>query len=322
MSGGRILYNVPCSVCHDNSSGKHYSVYACDGCAGFFKRSVRRNRVYHCKNRNKCVVDKYRRNQCRACRYRRCLDSGMNKDAVQNERGPRQPFPDRHMHITGSFGIKPEPSYVPPAIQIPLSTNQFQSNPVFKLDLYVYEMAARILFYMVHWLRSIKEFQMINVKDQIGSLLHCWHEIFLLSLCEYKFDVPWMNLSHAADRSNGNGIKNLYLMQDISNRIQQMNIDYVEYFHLKLLLFSRWVDSNHNLNGHSLLDDHLMALEMHVRRTYPLQPQRFEQLKSLLSNLRTISSPEIQNLFFKNILGYCSIELILRNLYETITISS
>ena len=39
-------------------------------CAGFFKRSVRRNRIYHCKNRNKCVVDKYRRNQCRACRYR------------------------------------------------------------------------------------------------------------------------------------------------------------------------------------------------------------------------------------------------------------
>lgn len=28
-------------------------------------------------------------------------------------------------------------------------------------------MAARILFYIVHWLRSIKEFQMINVKDQV-----------------------------------------------------------------------------------------------------------------------------------------------------------
>jgi hypothetical protein len=64
-----------------------------------------------------------------------------------------------------------------------------------------------------------------------------------------------------------------------------------------------------------------MALEAHVHRAYPLQPQRFEQLKSLLANLRTVSSPEIQNLFFKNILGYCSIELILRNLYETITVS-
>ncbi len=28
-------------------------------------------------------------------------------------------------------------------------------------------MAARILFYMVHWLRSVKELQMINVKDQV-----------------------------------------------------------------------------------------------------------------------------------------------------------
>jgi len=81
------------------------------------------------------------------------------------------------------------------------------------------------------------------------------------------------------------------------------------------------VDSNHNINGRNLLDDHLMALEVHIRRTYPLQPQRFEQLKSLLANLRTVSSPEIQNIFFKNILGYCSIELILRNLYETITVS-
>ncbi len=81
------------------------------------------------------------------------------------------------------------------------------------------------------------------------------------------------------------------------------------------------MDPNHHMNGRNLLDDHLMALEAHVRRTYPLQPQRFEQLKTLLANVRTVSSPEIQNIFFKNILGYCSIELILRNLYETITVS-
>jgi hypothetical protein len=66
----------------------------------------------------------------------------------------------------------------------------------------------------------------------------------------------------------------------------------------------------------------MMRLEAHVCRTYPLQPQRFEQLKSLLANIRTVSSPEIQHVFFKNILGYCSIELILRNLYETITVST
>lgn len=53
------------------------------------------------------------------------------------------------------------------ATQVPLSNNQFPSTPLFKLDLYVYEMAARILFYIVHWLRSLKEFQIVNVKDQV-----------------------------------------------------------------------------------------------------------------------------------------------------------
>ena len=118
-----------------------------------------------------------------------------------------------------------QPTFVPPATQIPLTESVYPSASVFKLDLYVYEMAARILFYIVHWLRSIKEFQLIPAKDQVRcsfieirffssssrfqltSLLHCWHEIFLLSLCEYKFDVPWINLMHSGQSSEKRQIR-------------------------------------------------------------------------------------------------------------------
>ncbi|VDP66008.1 unnamed protein product [Echinostoma caproni] len=55
------------------------------------RRSIRRNRQYVCKNRSvvggkpnpgNCRIDKSHRNQCRACRLRKCLEVGMNRDVV------------------------------------------------------------------------------------------------------------------------------------------------------------------------------------------------------------------------------------------------
>lgn len=71
-----------CAICGDRATGKHYGASSCDGCKGFFRRSVRKNHVYTCRFRRNCVVDKDKRNQCRYCRLRKCFRAGMKKEGT------------------------------------------------------------------------------------------------------------------------------------------------------------------------------------------------------------------------------------------------
>merc|ERR1719225_2468167 len=75
-----------CVICGDRASGKHYGVYSCEGCKGFFKRTVRKELTYVCRENKECIIDKRQRNRCQYCRYNKCLATGMRREAVQDER--------------------------------------------------------------------------------------------------------------------------------------------------------------------------------------------------------------------------------------------
>ncbi|KAJ8961283.1 hypothetical protein NQ318_008968 [Aromia moschata] len=113
-----------CKVCGDKASGKHYGVASCDGCRGFFKRSIRRNLEYICKENGHCVVDVTRRNQCQACRFKKCLQVNMKRDAVQHERAPRSAQSSLH-HYSLTLGTRfraMQTSPIFPAIPLHLQT--------------------------------------------------------------------------------------------------------------------------------------------------------------------------------------------------------
>uniref|UniRef100_A0A8B9H5T0 Nuclear receptor subfamily 2, group C, member 2 n=1 Tax=Astyanax mexicanus TaxID=7994 RepID=A0A8B9H5T0_ASTMX len=89
--GGEVGRPQPveyCVVCGDKASGRHYGAVSCEGCKGFFKRSVRKSLTYSCRSNQDCVVNKHHRNRCQFCRLRKCLEMGMKMESVQSERKP------------------------------------------------------------------------------------------------------------------------------------------------------------------------------------------------------------------------------------------
>jgi hypothetical protein len=77
-----------CVVCGDRASGRHYGAISCEGCKGFFKRSIRKQLGYQCRGNKNCEVTKHHRNRCQYCRLQKCLAMGMRSDSVQHERKP------------------------------------------------------------------------------------------------------------------------------------------------------------------------------------------------------------------------------------------
>ncbi|XP_071204754.1 peroxisome proliferator-activated receptor gamma-like [Salvelinus alpinus] len=83
-----LLY-IDCRVCGDTASGFHYGVHACEGCKGFFRRTMRLKLVYdHCDLH--CRIHKKSRNKCQYCRFQKCLLVGMSHDAIRFGRMPQE----------------------------------------------------------------------------------------------------------------------------------------------------------------------------------------------------------------------------------------
>ena len=77
-----------CMICEDKATGLHYGIITCEGCKGFFKRTVQNKRVYSCVADCQCVITKQQRNRCQYCRFQKCLRKGMVLAAVREDRMP------------------------------------------------------------------------------------------------------------------------------------------------------------------------------------------------------------------------------------------
>ncbi|XP_029304360.1 nuclear receptor subfamily 4 group A member 2-like isoform X2 [Cottoperca gobio] len=96
-SRGPLSTEGLCAVCGDNAACQHYGVRTCEGCKGFFKRTVQKKAKYVCLAAKSCPVDKRRRNRCQYCRFQKCLVVGMVKEVVRTDglKGRRGRLPSK-----------------------------------------------------------------------------------------------------------------------------------------------------------------------------------------------------------------------------------
>lgn len=83
----KMLGHELCRVCGDKASGFHYNVLSCEGCKGFFRRSVVHGGAgrYACRGNGTCQMDAFMRRKCQLCRLRKCKEAGMREQCVLSE---------------------------------------------------------------------------------------------------------------------------------------------------------------------------------------------------------------------------------------------
>ncbi|XP_068236473.1 retinoic acid receptor RXR-alpha-B-like isoform X2 [Palaemon carinicauda] len=302
LSGSKHL----CSICGDRASGKHYGVYSCEGCKGFFKRTVRKDLSYACREDRLCTIDKRQRNRCQYCRYQKCLSMGMKREAVQEERqrtkgdkGDGDPdsscggIPD--MPITS---IHEAETIVEPTDEQPVDQGDAVTN--------ICQAADRHLVQLVEWAKHIPHFTDLPVEDQVVLLKAGWNELLIAAFSHRSMGVKdgiVLATGLVVHRSSAHqaGVGAIFdrVLSELIAKMKEMKMDKTELGCLRsIVLFNPDAKGLGACNEVEILREKVYAaLEEYTRTTYPHEPGRFAKLLLRLPALRSIGLKCLEYLF-------------------------
>uniref|UniRef100_V9KFP5 Hepatocyte nuclear factor 4-alpha-like protein n=1 Tax=Callorhinchus milii TaxID=7868 RepID=V9KFP5_CALMI len=313
-----------CAICGDRATGKHYGASSCDGCKGFFRRSIRKNHVYSCRFNRQCIVDKDKRNQCRYCRLKKCFRAGMKKEAVQNER-------DRISTRRNSYESGNSPSINTLAQAEVLSRQITLSASGASTDINTKKIATisnvcesmkEQLLVLVEWAKYIPAFCELPLDDQVALLRAHAGEHLLLGVA--KRSIPYKDLlvlgsDHVVHRNTPeveiSRVANR-ILDELVQPFQEILIDDNEYACLKAIVFF-------DPDGKGLSDPGKIkrmrfqvqvSLEDYINDRQYDSRGRFGELLLLLPTLQSITWQMIEQIQFVKLFGMAKIDNLLQEM--------
>ncbi|XP_028835640.1 retinoic acid receptor RXR-beta-A-like isoform X2 [Denticeps clupeoides] len=336
--GPMLPHKRLCAICGDRSSGKHYGVYSCEGCKGFFKRTVRKDLSYVCRDTKDCLVDRRQRNRCQYCRYQKCLAMGMKREAVQDE---RQRGKERDGgELDTSHGASEEMP-VDKILEAELMSERkaemhasgLPSDPVTSMC----QAADRQLFLLVEWAKRIPHFSELPLDDQVVLLRAGWNELLIAVFSHRSIGMREDVLQNPAlhrPTDNMYGLEAIFdrdcaqspevgavfdrVLTELVCKMRDMQMDKSELGCLRaIVLFNPDAKGLSCSSEVELLRERVYAtLEAYCRHKYPEQQGRFAKLLLRLPALRSIGLKCLEHLFFFKLIGDTPIDAFLMEMLE------
>uniref|UniRef100_A0A669DKM7 Retinoic acid receptor RXR n=1 Tax=Oreochromis niloticus TaxID=8128 RepID=A0A669DKM7_ORENI len=302
-----------CVICGDRSSGKHYGVYSCEGCKGFFKRTVRKDLSYTCRDNKECLVDKRQRNRCQYCRYQKCLAMGMKREAVQEE---RQRNREREGELEFSVGVNDEMP-VEKILEAETAVEQktelhsdggSAGNSPHDAVSNICQTADKQLFALVEWVILLRA---------------GWNELLIASFSHRSIplkDGVLLASELQRDSAHSAGVGAIFdrVLTELVNKMRDMQMDKIELGCLRaIVLFNPDAKGLSNTGEVELLREKVYAsLEAYCKQKYPEQQGRFAKLLLRLPALRSIGLKCLEHLFFFKLIGDTPIDTFLMEMLE------
>ncbi|XP_064804483.1 retinoic acid receptor RXR-alpha-B-like [Oncorhynchus masou masou] len=322
-----------CAICGDRASGKHYGVYSCEGCKGFFKRTVRKELTYTCRDNKDCLIDKRQRNRCQYCRYQKCLAMGMKREAVQDE---RQRAKERRESEADSLGCANEDMPVERieeaelAVELKTKTcikgslgvpTNSPNDPVTNIC----QATDKQLFNLVEWAKMIPHFSELALDDQVILLRAGWNELLIASFSHRSITVNdsillanGLQLHRNSAHSAGVGSIFDRVLTELVSKMRDMLMDKSELGCLRaIVLFNPDSKGLSNPGEVEALREGVYAsLEAYCKHKYPGQPGRFAKLLLRLPALRSIGLRFLEHRFFFKLIGDTPVDTFLTEMLE------
>uniref|UniRef100_A0A7M4EZL5 Hepatocyte nuclear factor 4 alpha n=1 Tax=Crocodylus porosus TaxID=8502 RepID=A0A7M4EZL5_CROPO len=314
-----------CAICGDRATGKHYGASSCDGCKGFFRRSVRKNHMYSCRFNRQCVVDKDKRNQCRYCRLKKCFRAGMKKEAVQNERDRistrRSSYEDSSLP---SINVLLQAEVLAQQISSPVSviSGDIRGKKVANIA-DVCESMKQQLLVLVEWAKYIPAFCELPLDDQVALLRAHAGEHLLLGAAKRSMvfkDVLLLGNDHIIPRNCPELVEvsrvAIRILDELVLPFQELQIDDNEYACLKAIIF--FDPDAKGLSDPAKIKrmryQVQVSLEDYINDRQYDSRGRFGELLLLLPTLQSITWQMIEQIQFVKLFGMAKIDNLLQEM--------